>query len=115
MGVEQFSQVVAGSNGGPVATSTQGTVQTDNYGNGDAFDYDGSAYPYSIDPAETIQELTITAAGDIIVRITTVDGDTFDLPLAGSVGVWDKWSIDSVEFRDPNGTTARIAGGWAGE
>ncbi|WP_410765790.1 hypothetical protein [Haloferax sp. DFSO60] len=114
MGVEQFSQEVRGS-GGILATSTQGTVETDNYAHGDAFDFDGSAYPYSLNPAETIQELIITTAGDIVAHITTTGGDTFDFPLAGSVVAVDKWEIDTVEFRDPNGTAARLAGGWAGE
>ncbi|WP_058826726.1 hypothetical protein [Haloferax sp. Q22] len=114
MGVEQFSQEVRGS-GGILATSTQGTVETDNYAHGDAFDFDGSAYPYTLNPAETIQELVITTSGNVIARITTTGGDTFDLPLASGAGSFDKWEIDSLEFRDPNGTTSRIAGGWAGE
>lgn len=112
---EQFSQPVSGGGGTPVATSTAGTVETDNYPNGDAFEDDGSGYPVAVNPADTIQELTITTAGDVYARITTTGGDTFDLALAGSIGVWDKWEIDSVEFRDPKGTGARIAGGWAGE
>jgi len=115
MPAEEFSTPVRGSGGQPVATTTNGTVQTDNYQAGDAFDFDGSAYPYVLNPAETIQELAITASDDIVAHITTIQGDVFDLPLAGTVGSWEGWEIDEVEFRDPNGTAARVAGGWAGE
>lgn len=112
---EQFSQPVSGGGGQPVATSTAGTVETDNYPHGDAFEHDGTAYPYTVNPAATIQELTIIESGDMYARITTTGGDTFDLPLRGGHGVWDKWEIDEVEFVDPDGTGAAIAGGWAGE
>lgn len=114
MGVQEFSQTVRGS-GGTLRTNASGVMETDNYPNGAAFDNDGSAYPYSLNPAETIQELNITSAGDIVARITTTGGDTFDLALAGTTASFDKWEIDSIEFRDPNATGARIAGGWAGE
>lgn len=115
MGSEQFSQAVRGSSAEPVGVAQTGSLETNDYDYGDAFDFDGSAYPYSINPAETIHELSITTSGDIIARITTNGGDTFDLPLAGGTGTWDRWNIDSVEFRDPKGKTTRIAGGWAGE
>lgn len=105
---------VQGTNG-VLTTSTSGVVQTDNYEEGGAFDYNGTAYPYTVDPAETIEELVITTSGDIVARITTTSGTTFDLPLAGGSGTFDKWSIDVVEFQDPNATGDRIAGGWAGE
>ncbi|RYJ12748.1 hypothetical protein ELS19_01360 [Halogeometricum borinquense] len=114
MGVEQFSQTVRGT-GGTLSTNATGTVETDNYPNGDGFDYDGSAYPYTLNPAETIQELIITIAGDVNMEITTTGGDTFSVPLAGGTGAFEKWEIDSVTFRDPAGTTARLGGGWAGE
>ncbi|ELZ94906.1 hypothetical protein C440_07517 [Haloferax mucosum ATCC BAA-1512] len=115
MGIKQFSQPVSGTGGQPVATNAAGTIETDNYAHGGGFDFDGSTYPYTLNPAETIQELVITIAGNITARITTTGGDTFDLKLAGGTGTFDKWEIDSVEFRDPNGTNSRIAGGWAGE
>lgn len=115
MASEQFSVPVRGAGAEPLATTTNGTVQTDNYQAGEAFDFDGSAYPYSLNPAETIQELLITDAADVIARITTIQGDTFDFPLAGTTGSFEGWEIDSVEFRDPNTTTARVSGGWAGE
>lgn len=113
--IKRSTTVVSGGGGHPIQTTTTGTVQTDNYDYGDAFDYDGSAYPYTIDPAATIQELVITDAGGIDAEITTEQGDTFTLPLAATVGSWEGWEIDIVTFRDPAGTTARIAGGWAGE
>lgn len=99
----------------PVSVTTGGTVQTNNYSAAGGFDYDGSAYPYTVNPSETIQFLHITQAGDIVAHVTTVSGDTADIPLAGGSGVIDWLEIDSVEFRDPNGTTARIAGSWGGE
>ncbi|RDZ65875.1 hypothetical protein C5B90_05865 [Haloferax sp. Atlit-12N] len=114
MGVDQFSQEVRGS-GGTLATSTQGTVETDNYAHGDGFDFDGSAYPYTLNPAETIQELVLTKTGNIDMEVTTTGGDTFTIPLAGNVGSFDKWEIDTVTFRDPDATASTLAGGWAGE
>lgn len=115
MPAEQFSTPMRGSSGGVLATTAAGTMQTNNYGAGAGFDHDGSAYPYALNPAETIQELLITESADVVARITTIQGDTFDLPLAGAVGSFEGWEIDQVEFRDPNGTAARIAGGWSGE
>lgn len=114
MGVEQFSQTVRGS-GGTLRTAATGVMETDNYSHGGAFDEDGTTYPVEINPAETIQELTITQAGDVDAEITTTGGDTFALRLHGGVGVWDKWEIDSVTFRDPRGTNATVSGAWAGE
>ena len=115
MGSQQFSTAVRGSAGDPINVSGTGSLETNDYDQGAAFDYDGSAYPYSLNPAETIDSLIITETGDIVARITTVSEAQFDLPLAGGSGVIDDYNIDTVEFRDPNGTTARIAGGWAGE
>jgi hypothetical protein len=112
---EQFSQAVRGSGAEPISTNTNGTVQTDNYQNGGTFEYDGSAYPYSLNPAETIQQLSFTESGGVYARITTIQGETFDLALNGTVGSWEGWEIDSVEFRDPDATAAALAGGWAGE
>lgn len=115
-GRSEFTRAVGGVGSDPVATSQAGAFETDNYEEGGGFDHDGSAYPYTVDPADQfIQELTITNAGDVDAVITTVSGTTFTLRLAGSVGVWDKWSIDSVTFEDPRGTGAPISGGWAGE
>jgi hypothetical protein len=90
-------------------------VTTDSYEYGDGFDYDGSGYPHTVDPERTIQELLITEAGDIVATITTTSGDTFDFSLAGKEGAFNTWQIDSITFKDPNGTTARLAGGWSGE
>ncbi|SFR37141.1 hypothetical protein SAMN04487947_0566 [Halogeometricum rufum] len=114
MGVEQFSQTVRGS-GGTLATNATGTMETDNYPNGGAFDEDGTTYPVSLNPAETIQELIITAAGDVMMEVHTSGGDVFTVPLAGGTGSFDKWEIDKVVFSDPKGTQARLGGGWAGE
>lgn len=115
MGSEQFSQAVRGSAGDPVGVSQQGSLETNDYDEGDGFDFDGSAYPYTINPSEVIHELVITSADNIDAEITTVSGTTFTLPLASSTGAFDRWNIDKVVFKDPNATTARIAGGWAGE
>lgn len=114
MGVEQFNQTVRGQ-GGTLRTNASGVIETDNYPNGDAFSFDGTAYPYTVNPAETIQELIITRSADVVARITTTGGDTFDIELAGSLPSFNFWEIDQVEFRDPDLTGAAIAGGWAGE
>jgi hypothetical protein len=106
--------VVEGTDG-VLTTSTVGSIETDNYTLGDGFDFDGGSYPYSVDPTATIQELVITTAGNVEAEITTDGGSTFTLPLAGGSGAFDKWSIASVTFRDPENTGARLAGGWAGE
>ena len=115
MGAEQFSTPVRGASGDAVSVAASGTIETDNYEHGDAFDFDGSAYPYEINPAAVIEEIVITTAGDVVAEITTVGGDTVPLALAGGSGAFDKWSTDKITFRDPNGTGSRIAGGWAGE
>lgn len=114
-GAPEFLQTVGGGAGQPLATNASGTVQTDNYQVGGAFDHDGNNYPYTVNPVSFIQELTITNADDIDAEITTSSGIQFTLRLAGVVGTWDKWEIDSVTFRDPRSTGGRISGGWAGE
>jgi hypothetical protein len=114
MGTEQFSQTVRGS-GGILRTAATGVVETDNYSHGGHFDETGSNYPVTVDPAETIQELNITSAGDIIAELHTTGGDTIPFPLAGTVGSYEKWELNKVVFKDPNGTQAPIRGGWAGE
>ena len=111
---EQNAQTVRGS-GGTLRTATTGVMETDNYSHGAEFDEDGSAYPYTVNPAEVIQEWYITSAGDVIAEVTTTGGDTFPFPLAGTVGAYDKWEVDSITFTDPKGTQAPIRGGWAGE
>ncbi|MBV0903917.1 hypothetical protein [Haloarcula salina] len=115
MASEQFSQAVRGSSAEPVNVGQTGSIETNDYDNGDGFQHDGSSYPYSHNPAGTIQELILTEAGDIDMEVTTVGGDTFSLRLAGSTGVFNRWNIDSVTFRDPRGTAAPVYGGWAGE
>lgn len=112
---EQFSQAVRGSSAEPVGVAQTGSLETNDYDVGAAFDFDGSAYPYSINPAEVIHELLVTQAGDIDAEITTVGGSTFALRLAGATGTFDRWNIDSVTFRDPRATGAALSGGWAGE
>ena len=115
MASEQFSQAVRGSSAEPVSVGQTGSLETNDYDNGDAFDHDGSAYPYTVNPAATIHELILTEAGDVDATITTVGGDTFSLRLRGSTGVFNRWNIDEVTFEDPRGTAAAVSGGWAGE
>jgi hypothetical protein len=87
---------------------------SDRFEAGDAADEDGSAYPYTVDPAETIKELGVEPGAEIVAEITTTGGDTFVVPVTGKV-IWDRWDIDSVEFQDPDGTAARLIWWWAGE
>lgn len=112
---EQHSRAVRGSGAAPIGVAQTGSLETNDYDYGSAFEFDGSAFPYTVDPAETIHELTITDSGAVYARITTTGGDVFDLPLNGGTGTFDRWNIDSVEFRDPDNTSASVAGGWAGE
>jgi len=100
---------------GPTSPNARGPVDTNHYDAGDAGDEDGSSYPYTIDPAETIKEFAFAIVGaEIAAKITTTGGDTFTVPVA-SPTVVDRWDIDSVELQDPNGNAARIAWWWAGE
>lgn len=100
----------AGRNGEAVATTVKGSIETDNYSRGEGFDFDGSAYPYSLDVGFGVEVLQITTAGDVVADVTTDTGDVVEVPLAGGSGVIDFLSISSVTFRDPNGTSARVAG-----
>jgi len=105
---------IRGSNG-TLSTTTDGTVQTDNYTSAAGFDFDGSNYPYSVNPSNfDIQEVVITTAGDIDLQFDTVNG-TVTVPLAGGVGSFDKLTAQSITFRDPNATGARIGGLVVGE
>ncbi|WP_336359052.1 hypothetical protein [Haloarcula sp. CGMCC 1.6347] len=115
MASEQFSQAVRGSSAQPVSVGQTGSLETNDYDNGSGFEHDGTNYPYSENPAETIHELILTEAGDIDMEITTVGGDTFTVRLSGSTGVFNRWNIDEVTFKDPRGTAAPVFGGWAGE
>lgn len=114
MASEQFSQAVRGSSAEPVSVGQTGSLETNDYDNGDGFDASGGELPKSVNPAETIHELTFTVTPDDgVATITTVSGDTFDLPLAGGTGSFNRWNIDKVVLKSPGG--GRIAGGWAGE
>lgn len=115
MGSEQFAQKVRGSSAEPVSVGQTGSLETNDYDHGDGFDFDGSAYPYSVNPAETIHELLLTEAGDIDATITTVGGDTFSVRMRGSTAAFDRWNIDEVTFQDPRGTASPVSGAWAGE
>jgi len=76
---------------------------------------DGSSYPVTIDPAETIRELALPiVAAEVSVEITTTGGSTFAVPVA-SPTVLDRWAIASAEIQDPNNNAARTAYWWAGE
>jgi hypothetical protein len=115
MGGEELTQAVGGSGGTPIRTNTDGTVETDNYAEGAAFDV--TTYPTSIDPTETIQELIITQTGtEITADLTTKTGTVISgLSLRGVTVVLDKVEIDSITFNDPNSTGAPTYGMWVGE
>jgi len=100
---------------GATPGDASGPLDTNHYDAGDAGDEDGSAFPYTIDPSETIKEFAFAIVGaEIAAKITTTGGDVFTVPIA-SPTVVDRWDIDSVELQDPNGNAARIAWWWAGE
>jgi len=117
MGQQQHASTVQGTNG-VLQTAATGTMETDNYAHGDDFEAGGStgnSFPFAINPAETMQELTFTNASSHVVEIHTTGGDVINLRLEGNVGVWDKWETDKLVLTDPNGTGDLICGGWAGE
>jgi hypothetical protein len=114
-GRSEFLQEIGGQSGAAVQTNASGVIETNNYVEGDGFSFDGTAYPYTVNPPESIQELVIVECGDIVAEIETASGTTFDLELVGSAAVFNHWAINSVTFRDPLGTGAVISGGWAGE
>jgi hypothetical protein len=112
---EQFSQAVRGSNATPVSVSQRGSIDTNDYPEGDGSDEDGSAYPYTINPAEVIKEVGFPIVeSEIVATITTTSGTSFDVVVA-SPTTWDRWDIDQIELTDPNGSGGRIAYWWAGE
>jgi len=115
MASEQFSQAVRGSSAEPVSVGQTGSLETNDYDHGDGFDLDGSAYPYTVNPAETIHELIFIEVDDIDATITTVGGDTFSVRMRGSTGAFDRWNIDKVVLEDPRATAAPVTGAWAGE
>lgn len=116
MPAEQFSAPVRGAAGTPLQTTEQGSMQTDNYDHGGAFEFDGTAYPYTVDPVDRlIQEVMLTDAGDIDMTVETIHGDTFTVRLADTVGRWQIWEIESLTFEDPRGTAAPLYGAWGGE
>lgn len=88
-------------------------VTTDRYPNGDAFD--ASTFPIDISPSETIYELQLSIVGaEVEVELSTTGGDTVPIPVA-QPAVLNGHSCDSVQIKDPNNNTPRVAGGWAGE
>lgn len=112
-GVDEFSQTVRGNNG-VLATSATGTVETDNYDTGNDFSLAGGD---SLNPAATIQELTVTKIGDKSLELVlhTTGGNAINYPHQGGTFVHDKLQIDSVEVNDPNATGATVEGVWVGE
>lgn len=119
MGYEELSRAVRGSGGAAISTNANGTVETDNYAEGQGFSLEpsltGEAYPLSIDPAFTIEELLLTEVGDIQINITTITGSTFSfMPKSTKISM-DTVEMESVEFTDPNGTGAPLFGALVGE
>ena len=85
------------------------------YPNGNSRDEDGSGYPYSENPTETIRELGFQiVSAPVDVTITTTGGDVFTIPVASET-VLNRWAIESVEIADPTNAAARVSWWWAGE
>lgn len=91
------------------------TVSSNTYPVGDSFDTGaGDNYPLSFSNDGTIEELLFSIVkGEVLVEISTVDGDTVKIPIDDKATI-DSFSAESVSISDP-GTAPRIAGGWAGE
>lgn len=81
--------------------------------NGGAFDSSGG-YPVTINPSQDIVEVILTQSGGVEMYIETVGGDSFQFPLNGTVGAFNRWKASKIEFRDPDGTGDSISGAWAG-
>lgn len=122
MGTEELNRTVRGQ-GGTLATSTSGVVETDNYDQTAAFNIDPTndsyvGYPHTVDPAGfTIQFLKILETGtDIRADIVTKTGDTAsNVNLRGAGLEEGSIEISSITFRDPNETGEPTFGYFSGE
>lgn len=99
-----------------IVTETQIDAQAaTTYPRGDVLQVDGTAYPYTVDPEETIEELLIHNVGaQIDAVITTTGGSQFAIPI-DNPAVFNRWAVEKVQFVDPNNTSAQLAVSWAGE
>ncbi|WP_115863373.1 hypothetical protein [Halorussus litoreus] len=120
MGYRENSRTIRGTNG-IVATSTTGVIQTNNYDVGGSFAVnpnEGDTYPTTFDPAGfTIQFLKVLETGTAIrMDITTKTGDQIeDVQLRGAAFEEESIEMDSVTFKDPDGTGAPTFGYYSGE
>jgi hypothetical protein len=120
MGYEENNRTVRGS-GGTLATSTTGVVQTNNYDDGGVITVEpsnGDSYPAEFDPADhTIQFLKVLETGTgITMDIVTKDGETLeDIHLRGAGFEEEAIEMDSVTFKDPDGTGEPTYGYYSGE
>lgn len=104
---------IDGSNERAVQVST--TIESNSYRRGGDFDSESDSFPIEIAPAETIQQILLPiVSGEILLEITTTDGDSINMPITGKATV-DSYQMDSVRILDTTGTDPRVAGGWAGE
>lgn len=115
MGSKEFAQAVRGSGAEPINTSANSAIETDNYDTGEGFDFDGSDYPYTVDPSFTAEIMQLMETDDILIQITTVKGNTFDFKPVGGTGIVDWVSIDHIDIEDPEGTGARVVGVLGGD
>lgn len=115
VGYQELGRQVSGSQGTPVNTSMDGSIETNNYDEGLEFEETGGAYPYTIDPAFQGEYINLTDSGDIIMEVHTISGDVVSIPLKGATGDIPVFSHDKLVFKDPNGTGTSIAGFIAGE
>ena len=91
------------------------SVDANHYPSGGAVVEDGTTYPVTIDPTETIKELGFQiVAAEIEVSITTTGGSTFTFPVASETA-FDTWDVDSVELTDPKNNESRTVVWWSGE
>jgi len=115
MGSEEFSRAVRGSGSDPVSVSNRGSLDTNDYPEGNAFDDDAGGYPISVNPAETIKEIGFTVVeSEIGVEIHTTSGTVFTFPLDTNY-TFDRWDVDKYVLKDPNSNTPRVGHWWAGE
>lgn len=122
MGSKELKRTVGGDNG-PVQTSAEGVVETDNYSQGGVFNIDPNnadylGYPHTVDPVGfTIQFCKILETGtDIRADIVTKTGETISNINLRAAGIEEAAiEMDSITFRDPNATGEPTFGYYSGE
>jgi hypothetical protein len=114
-GYKELGRQVSGSSGEPVRTAVDGSIETNNYSDAIGFNFDGSTYPYTVNPSFQGEYLNLTEAGNVEIVFTLVNGTTITIPVRGATGDIPVLSHTEFTINDPNNTGSRIAGFVAGD